>query len=64
MKPTQQLNKPACHSKGQGVVEYAGALAVAAVLVGSVVASGGGDFSTLFQAALNNAMETIQGLLP
>lgn len=50
--------------KGQGVVEYAGALAVAAILVGSVIASGGGDFSTLFQTALNNAMTTIQGLLP
>lgn len=48
---------------GQGVVEYAGALAVAALLVGAVI-SNGADLSALFQAALNNAMQTIQGLLP
>lgn len=43
--------------KGQGVIEYAGALVIAAVLVATVLAVGPDGIEELF----NNILDTVQG---
>ena len=40
--------------KGQGIVEYAGALVVAAAIVAAVIGIGGEEISGFFQDTLSN----------
>lgn len=49
--------------KGQGVVEYAGALALAALVVGTVIAAGPGNISTLFTAVVADVQTYVTGLI-
>ncbi|HEY9685738.1 MAG TPA: hypothetical protein V6C52_02070 [Coleofasciculaceae cyanobacterium] len=50
--------------KGQGVIEYAGALVIAAVLVAAVLAVGPSGISTLFNDILNAVQSYFTGQLP
>lgn len=49
--------------KGQGVVEYAGALALAALVVGTVIAAGPGNISSLFTAVVADVQTYVTGLI-
>lgn len=51
-------------SKGQGVIEYAGALVVAAVMVAAVLAIGPTGIKTLFTNILNSVQTYMTGQLP
>lgn|GEM_PF-1753519 len=51
-------------SKGQGVIEYAGALVIAAVLVAAVLAIGPTGIKTLFTNILNSVQTYMTGQLP
>ena len=50
--------------KGQGVIEYAGALVIAAVLVAAVLAIGPTGIKTLFTNILNSVQTYMTGQLP
>ena len=50
--------------KGQGVIEYAGALVIASVLVGAVLAGGPDQLSELFDTIFTSAGATIGSYLP
>jgi len=50
--------------KGQGVIEYAGALVVAAVMVAAVLAIGPDGIKTLFTNILNSVQTYMTGQLP
>ena len=50
--------------KGQGVIEYAGALVVAAVMVAAVLAIGPTGIKTLFTNILNSVQTYMTGQLP
>ncbi|MEM0952448.1 MAG: hypothetical protein AAGI66_09960 [Cyanobacteria bacterium P01_H01_bin.74] len=50
--------------KGQGVIEYAGALVIAAVLVAAVLAIGPDGISTLFTNILTSVQTYFTGQLP
>jgi hypothetical protein len=50
--------------KGQGVIEYAGALVIAAVLVAAVLAIGPGGIKTLFTTILTSVQTYMTGQLP
>jgi Flp pilus assembly pilin Flp len=50
--------------KGQGVIEYAGALVVAAVMVAAVLAIGPDGIKTLFTDILNSVQTYMKGQLP
>jgi len=50
--------------KGQGVIEYAGALVVAAVMVAAVLAIGPSGIKTLFTNILNSVQTYMTGQLP
>ena len=50
--------------KGQGVIEYAGALVIAAVLVAAVLAIGPTQISSLFTDILNSVQTYFTGQLP
>jgi hypothetical protein len=50
--------------KGQGVIEYAGALVIAAVLVAAVLAIGPNGISTLFTTILTSVQTYLTGQLP
>jgi hypothetical protein len=54
----------ATKSKGQGVIEYAGALVIAAVLVAAVLAIGPTGISNLFTDILNSVQSYFTGQLP
>lgn len=57
--------KMACKApKGQGVIEYAGALVVAAVMVAAVLAIGPSGINTLFTNILNSVQTYMTGQLP
>lgn len=49
--------------KGQGVIEYAGALVIAAVLVATVLAVGPQGIQTLFNSILTSVQSFFQGQL-
>lgn len=51
-------------SKGQGVIEYAGALVIAAVLVAAVLAIGPTGIRDLFTNILNSVQSYFEGQLP
>ncbi len=51
-------------NKGQGVIEYAGALVIAAVLVAAVLAIGPGAIGTLFQTIMDSVTTFFTGQLP
>lgn len=51
------MKKSTKGKKGQGVIEYAGALVIAAVLVATVLAVGPTGIQTLF----NDILTTVQG---
>lgn len=50
--------------KGQGVIEYAGALVIAAVLVAAVLAIGPTGITNLFTDILNSVQSYFTGQLP
>jgi Flp pilus assembly pilin Flp len=50
--------------QGQGVIEYAGALVIAAVLVAAVINIGPDAISGLFTDILNSVKTSFQGKLP
>jgi Flp pilus assembly pilin Flp len=50
--------------KGQGVIEYAGALVIAAVLVAAVLAIGPTNMSSLFTNILTRVQTYFTGQLP
>jgi hypothetical protein len=56
------LNKQA--QKGQGVIEYAGALVIAAVLVAAVLAIGPTGITNLFTDIMNSVQSYFTGQLP
>lgn len=56
------LNQKA--QKGQGVIEYAGALVIAAVLVAAVLAIGPTGITNLFTDILNSVQSYFTGQLP
>jgi Flp pilus assembly pilin Flp len=58
----QLLNKKA--QKGQGVIEYAGALVIAAVLVAAVLAIGPTGITNLFTDILDSVQSYFTGQLP
>ncbi len=51
-------------TKGQGVIEYAGALVVAAVMVAAVLAIGPSGIKTLFSSMLSSIQTYLTGQLP
>lgn len=51
-------------TKGQGVIEYAGALVVAAVMVAAVLAIGPAGIKTLFTTMLSSIQTYLTGQLP
>jgi Flp pilus assembly pilin Flp len=51
-------------NKGQGVIEYAGALVVAAVMVAAVLAIGPTGIKTLFTDILTSVQTYMTGQLP
>ena len=51
-------------SKGQGVVEYAGALVVAAVVVAGVLAVGPDGIEAIFATILDSVSSFFQSRLP
>jgi hypothetical protein len=51
-------------SKGQGVIEYAGALVVAAALVAAVISVGPQGISNLFTDILQSVQTYFKGKLP
>lgn len=60
-----QALKAARHaSKGQGVIEYAGALVIAAALVAAVITVGPTGISTLFGDIMNSVQTYFTGQLP
>lgn len=61
-KIQQFLNKKA--QKGQGVIEYAGALVIAAVLVAAVLAIGPTGITNLFTDILDSVQSYFTGQLP
>lgn len=52
------------NKQGQGVIEYAGALVIAAVLVAAVLAVGPTGISNLFTDILNSVQTYFTGQLP
>ena len=50
--------------KGQGVIEYAGALVIAAVLVAAVLAVGPDGIETLFTDILTSVSGFFEGQVP
>jgi len=50
--------------KGQGVIEYAGALVIAAVLVAAVLAVGPGQITTTFTSIMSQVNTFFTGQLP
>lgn len=50
--------------KGQGVIEYAGALVIAAVLVAAVLAVGPDGMTTLFTSIIESVQGYFTGQLP
>ena len=50
--------------KGQGVIEYAGALVIAAVLVAAVLAIGPSGIETLFTDLLESVQSYFTGQMP
>lgn len=59
-----EMNQYRRPQKGQGVIEYAGALVVAAVLVSAVLAIGPTGINTLFTNILNSVQTYMTGQLP
>lgn len=51
-------------AKGQGVIEYAGALVIAAVLVAAVLAIGPNQMSGIFNTILGGVNTYLSGKLP
>lgn len=51
-------------TKGQGVVEYAGALVVAAVLVAGVLAAGPAGLGDIFNDILDTVQTYFKGQVP
>jgi hypothetical protein len=51
-------------SKGQGVIEYAGALVIAAVLVAATLAIGPTGITNLFTDIMNSVQSYFTGQLP
>jgi Flp pilus assembly pilin Flp len=51
-------------TKGQGVIEYAGALVIAAVLVAATLAIGPTGISNLFTDIMNSVQSYFTGQLP
>lgn len=49
--------------KGQGIVEYAGALVVAALIVGAVVTAGPDNLASMFNSVIASVETSITGLL-
>jgi hypothetical protein len=54
------LNKK---KKGQGVVEYAGALVIAALIVVAVIAAGPDNLAAMFNAVIGDVQTTMTGQL-
>lgn len=50
--------------KGQGVIEYAGAMVIAAVLVAAVIGFGPGAITQLFTSILTGVSSYLTGALP
>lgn len=51
-------------SKGQGVIEYAGALVIAAVLVAAVLAVGPAGITNIFNTIMTSVQTFFTGRLP
>lgn len=51
-------------NKGQGVIEYAGALVIAAVLVAAVITVGPTQINTLFTSILSSVQSYFTSKLP
>ena len=51
-------------SKGQGVVEYAGALVVAAIVVGAIILVGPAGIENIFNTILTNVSTFLTNSLP
>lgn len=49
--------------KGQGVVEYAGALVIAALIVTAVIAAGPDNLATMFNAVVTDVQGSFTGQL-
>ena len=60
----KQLPKKLTAQKGQGVIEYAGALVIAAVLVAAVLAVGPGQITTTFTSIMGKVNTYFTGKLP
>jgi hypothetical protein len=50
--------------RGQGVIEYAGALVISTVLVAAVLAVGPNQITTLFSSILGSVQSYFTGQLP
>ena len=59
-----EMKKLQHKSKGQGVIEYAGALVVAAVMVAAVLAIGPDGIKTLFTSMMSSIQTYLTGQLP
>jgi len=57
------INQMRQSKKGQGIVEYAGALVVAALIVGAVVTAGPSNLAAMFNAVIASVQSNITGLL-
>lgn len=51
-------------AKGQGTIEYAGALVVAAVIVSAVLALGPTNLGNMFNSVINDTATYFQGEVP
>lgn len=51
-------------AKGQGVVEYAGALVIAAIVVGAIIAVGPSGIEGIFNSILSSVSSFLTGALP
>lgn len=58
------IKKAMKKQKGQGVIEYAGALVIAAVLVAAVLAIGPDGIETLFTDIMTSVQTYFTGELP
>ncbi len=59
-----QATKPRKAQKGQGVIEYAGALVIAAVMVAAVIAVGPGALKTMFTSIMTSVSSYFTASLP
>ena len=60
----RNMTQKRARQTGQGVIEYAGALVVAAVMVAAVLAIGPKGITTLFTNILNSVQTYMTGQLP